>query len=241
VKLLQQYQLPVVVIDQSESRIQQLREASIPYVYGNSVSLHVLETAGVSHAQGMAIALPDPASIRLCLKRALELCPELDTVVRATQDKNIEVLYQLGAKEVIQPEFEASLEMANHLLIAVGLLPDLVQQKIQEIRQNHYLDLRPERSPAEVSQYLQKVTRDLNRRWYDLPANSPLIGMTLEEVNMRYLTGVSLMAIRRADGEEIDYPNHQTTFLLGDRLLVVGSNQELNALIAFAEGKITIK
>ncbi|MFN5892861.1 MAG: cation:proton antiporter, partial [Dolichospermum sp.] len=217
VKLLQQYQLPVVVIDQSESRIQQLREAGIPYVYGNSVSLHVLETAGVNHAQGMAITLPDPASIRLCLKRALELCPELDTVVRATQDKNIEILYQLGAKEVIQPEFEASLEMANHLLIAVGLLPDLVQQKMQEIRQNHYLDLRPERSPAEVSQYLQKVTRDLNRRWYDLPANSPFIGMTLEEVNMRYLTGVSLMAIRRADGAEIDYPNYQTTFLLGDR------------------------
>jgi CPA2 family monovalent cation:H+ antiporter-2 len=241
VKLLQQYQLPVVVIDQSESRIQQLREAGIPYVYGNSVSLHVLETAGVNHAQGMAIALPDPASIRLCLKRALELCPELDTVVRATQDKNIEVLYQLGAKEVIQPEFEASLEMANHLLIGVGLLPDLVQQKMQEIRQNHYLDLRPEPSPAEVSQYLQKVTRDLNRRWYDLPANSPFIGMTLEEVNMRYLTGVSLMAIRRADDEEIDYPHNQTTLLLGDRLLVVGSNQELNALIAFAEGKITIK
>ncbi|MFM8003717.1 MAG: NAD-binding protein, partial [Dolichospermum sp.] len=119
-----------------------------------------------------AITLPDPASIRLCLKRALELSPTLDTVVRATQDKNIEVLYQLGAKEVIQPEFEASLEMANHLLIAVGLLPDSVQQKIQEIRQNHYLDLSPESSPAEVSQYLQKVTRDLNRRWYDLPINS---------------------------------------------------------------------
>nr|WP_174783823.1 cation:proton antiporter [Dolichospermum sp. UHCC 0259] len=241
VKLLQQYQLSVVVIDQSESRIQQLREAGIPYVYGNAVSLHVLETAGVSHAQGMAIALPDPASIRLCLKRSLEVCPELDTVVRATQDKNIEVLYQLGAKEVVQPEFEASLEMATHLLIGVGLLPEVVQQKMQQIRQDHYLDLRPESSAAEVSQYLQKVTRDLNRRWYDLPADSPLIGMTLEEVNMRYLTGVSLMAICRADGEEIDYPHSQTTLLLGDRLLVVGSAEELTALVQFAEGKITIK
>ena len=241
VKLLQQYQLPVVVIDQSESRIQQLREAGIPYVYGNGVSLHVLETAGVSHAQGMAIALPDPASIRLCLKRSLEVCPELDLVVRATQDKNIELLYQLGAKEVVQPEFEASLEMVTHLLIGVGLLPEMVQQKMQQIRQDHYLDLRPESSAAEVSQYLQKVTRDLNRRWYDLPANSPLIGMTLEEVNMRYLTGVSLMAICRVDGEEIDYPNSQTTLLLGDRLLVVGSAEELTALIQFAEGKITIK
>ncbi|MBD2279528.1 cation:proton antiporter [Aphanizomenon flos-aquae] len=241
VKLLQQYQLSVVVIDQSESRIQQLREAGIAYVYGNAVSLHVLETAGVSHAQGMAIALPDPASIRLCLKRSLEVCPELDTVVRATQDKNIELLYQLGAKEVVQPEFEASLEMVNHLLITVGLLPEVVQEKMQQIRQDHYLDLRPESSAAEVSQYLQKVTRDLNRRWYDLPADSPLIGMTLEEVNMRYLTGVSLMAICRVDGEEIDYPNSQTTLLLGDRLLVVGSAEELTALIQFAEGKITIK
>jgi CPA2 family monovalent cation:H+ antiporter-2 len=241
VKLLQQYQLSVVVIDQSESRIQQLREAGIAYVYGNAVSLHVLETAGVSHAQGMAIALPDPASIRLCLKRSLEVCPELDTVVRATQDKNIELLYQLGAKEVVQPEFEASLEMVNHLLITVGLLPEMVQEKMQQIRQDHYLDLRPESSAAEVSQYLQKVTRDLNRRWYDLPADSPLIGMTLEEVNMRYLTGVSLMAICRVDGEEIDYPNSQTTLLLGDRLLVVGSAEELTALIQFAEGKITIK
>ncbi|MBO1068072.1 MAG: sodium:calcium exchanger [Dolichospermum sp. DEX189] len=241
VKLLQQYQLSVVVIDQSESRIQQLREAGIAYVYGNAVSLHVLETAGVSHAQGMAIALPDPASIRLCLKRSLEVCPELDTVVRATQDKNIEILYQLGAKEVVQPEFEASLEMVNHLLITVGLLPEVVQEKMQQIRQDHYLDLRPESSAAEVSQYLQKVTRDLNRRWYDLPADSPLIGMTLEEVNMRYLTGVSLMAICRVDGEEIDYPNSQTTLLLGDRLLVVGSAEELTALIQFAEGKITIK
>ncbi len=240
VKLLQQYQLPVVVIDQSESRIQQLRDAGIPYVYGNAVSLHVLETAGVNHAQGMAIALPDPASIRLCLKRSLEVCPELDTVVRATQDKNIEVLYQLGAKEVVQPEFEASLEMTTHLLIGVGLLPEVVQEKMQQIRQDHYLDLRPQSSAAEVSQYLQKVTRDLNRRWYDLPSDSPLIGMSLEEVNMRYLTGVSLMAIRRTTGEEIDYPNNQTTLLLGDRLLVVGSAEELTALVEFAEGKITI-
>ena len=240
VKLLQQYELPVVVIDQSESRIQQLRDAGIPYVYGNGVSLHVLETAGVSHAQGMAIVLPDSASIRLCLKRALEVCPELDTVVRATQDKNIEVLYQLGAKEVVQPEFEASLEMATHLLITVGLLPEVVQKKMQQIRQDHYLDLRPESSAAEVSQYLQKVTLDLNRRWYDLPTDSPLIGMTLEEVNMRYLTGVSLMAIQRANGEEIDYPDSQTTFLLGDRLLVVGSDDELTALVEFAQEKVNI-
>ncbi|HLO84028.1 MAG TPA: cation:proton antiporter [Nostocaceae cyanobacterium] len=240
VKLLQQYELPVIVIDQSESRIQQVREAGIPYVYGNAVSFHVLETAGVNHAKGMAIALPDPASIRLCLKRALELSPELDLVVRATQDRNIEVLYQLGAKEVVQPEFEASLEMATHLLIGVGLLPEAVQEKVEQIRKDHYSYLRPERSAKEVSEHLQAVTRDLNRRWYDLPADSPLIGMTLEEADMRYLTGVSLMAIRRADGAEIDYPNEQTKLAEGDRLLVVGEAEEVAALAELAKGQIAV-
>ncbi|HIK04048.1 MAG TPA: cation:proton antiporter [Trichormus sp. M33_DOE_039] len=240
VKLLQQHNLPVVVIDQSESRIQQLREAGVPYVYGNCVSLHVLETAGVNHAKGMAIALPDPMSIRLCLKRALELHPELNLVVRATQDKNIEVLYQLGAREVVQPEFEASLEMATYLLTGFNFSPSVVQREMQQIRNDHYLDLRPERTASEVSRHLDQVTRDLNRRWYPLPADSPLIGMSLEEADVRYLTGVSLMAIRRANGEEIDYPNQETKLEAGDRLLVVGASEELAALAELAQGKVAI-
>ena len=240
VKLLLSHELPVVVIDQSESRIQQLREAGVPYVYGNCVSLHVLETAVVSNARGLAIALPDPMSTRLCIKRALELCPELNVVVRATNDKSIEMLYQLGAREVVQPEFEASLEMATYILTDVGLLPDVVQREMQQIRNRHYLDLRPEQSATEVSHDLLQATQDMNSRWYLLPSNSPLIGMTLEEADMRYLTGVSLMAIRRAAGEEIDYPDASTELSEGDRLLVVGSNEEMAALDEFALGRAAV-
>jgi CPA2 family monovalent cation:H+ antiporter-2 len=240
VKLLQKHNLPVVVIDQSERRIQQLRDEGVPYVYGNCVSFHVLETAGVNNAKGMAIALPDPMSTRLTLKRALELCPELDLVVRATQNKDIEVLYQLGAKEVVQPEFEASLEMANHLLTSLGFLSFMVQQEMQQIRNDHYLALRPEQTPLEVSRDLQQVTRNLNRRWYSLPSNSPLIDMSLAEADIRYLTGASLMAIRRANGEEIDYPSAQTKLEEGDRLLVVGASQEIAALEDLAQGKVAV-
>ncbi len=239
VKLLQQHDLPVVVIDQSESRIQQLREAGVPYVYGNCVSLHVLEAAGVNNASCMAIALPDPMSTRLCLKRALELSPELDLVVRATKDKDIEVLYQLGAREVVQPEFEASLEMATYLLTGLMSLT-VIQREMQEIRERHYLDLRPEQSASEVQRDLQQATQDLNRRWYSLPSASPLVGMTLEEADMRYLTGVSLMAIRRANGEEIDYPPTGTILAEGDRLLIVGADEEFAALDEFAKGKAAI-
>ena len=240
VQLVQDHGLPVVVIDQSESRIQQLREAGVPYVYGNAASLHVLETAGVDKARSLAITLPDPMSTRLCLLRALELSPELDLVVRANHDKDIELLYQLGATEVVQPEFEASLELATHLLTGMGLSPQEIQQQVQQIRNHHYLELRPVRLASQVSRDLQLAAQDMNGRWYRLPAGSPLTGMTLEEANLRYLTGVSLIAIRRAGGEEVDYPNAQTILLEGDRLLLVGESEEVAAFDELAKGKAAV-
>lgn len=240
VQLMQEHGLRVVVIDQSESKIQQLREAGVSYVYGNASSLRVLETAGVENARSLAIALGDPMSTRLCLKRSLELAPELDAVVCANQDKDIELLYQLGAREVVQPQFEASLELSAHLLTATGLALPVVQQEMQQIRSHHYLELRPARSAFEVSRDLELAARDMNSRWYRLPAKSPLTGMSLEEVNIRYLTGVSLMAIRRSGGQEVDYPDNKTILEVGDRLLVVGTSAELAAFEELAKGEVAI-
>jgi len=240
VRLLQEHELSVVVIDQSESKIQRLRETGVPYVYGNASSLRVLETAGVGSARSLAIALGDPVSTRLCLKRALELTPDLDSVVCAHKDNDIELLYQLGALQVVQPDFEASLELATHLLTGMGLLPHLVQQEVQRIRSHHYLELRLERPASQVSRDLYLAAQDLNSRWYRLPAGSPLTGMSLEEADLRYLTGVSLMAIRRFGGQEVDYPNAQTILEEGDRLLIVGESEELAAFDELAKGEAAV-
>jgi CPA2 family monovalent cation:H+ antiporter-2 len=203
VRLMQENHHPVVVIDQSERAIQQLREAQIPYVYGNAASVHVLEKAGVDKAQSMVIALPDPMSTRLCLKRSLEFNPDLDVVVRANKDRDIELLYQLGALEVVQPEFEGSLELATHLLSGLGVPTWVIQQEMEQIRSSHYLDLRPEQQPSQVARDLRTATEVMNSKWYDLPDYSPLTGMTLEEANIRRMTGVSLVAIRRAGGRKL--------------------------------------
>jgi CPA2 family monovalent cation:H+ antiporter-2 len=240
VQLLREHSYPVIVIDQSERRIQAMREAGILYVYGNAASLHVLEKAGVQTAQGMAIALPDPMSTRLCLKHSLELAPDLDVVVRATQDKDLEMLYQLGAKEVVQPDFEASLELSSHLLTGIGIPLPVIQREVQQIRSSHYLGLRSEKPSYQVSRELKEATQDMNNRWYPLPTNSPLIGMTVEETDLRRLTGVTLMAIQRADGEELDYPDAKTDLQTGDRLLVVGETTELAAFDELAKGEAAV-
>ncbi|MBD2482936.1 cation:proton antiporter [Planktothrix sp. FACHB-1365] len=240
VRLLQSHNYSVVVIDQSEQALQELRKNNIPYLYGNAASLHVLETAGVDRATSMAIALSDPMSTRLCLKRSLEFSPNLDVIVIADRDKDIELLYQLGAKEVVQPEFEASLELSTHLLTRMGLPENKIKQEMQEIRQHQYSDFRPKQSPQEVARDLQHATQEMNSKWYTLPSTSPLTGMTLEESNIRPMTGISVMAIRRLTGEEIDYPDGQTRLEKDDKLLVVGETAALETLDQLAKGEVTI-
>lgn len=240
VQLLQAHDYPCVAIDLSERAIQQLRTAGIPYIYGNAASLHVLEAAGVDRACTLAIALPDPMSTRLCLKRALELSPDLDVVVQANQVHDIELLYQLGASEVVQSQFEVSLELTTHLLLAIGLPLPAIRRDVEQIRNHHYLDFRPSRSAAQISRELQVAASDLNSKWYALPDGSPLAGMTLEQTDLRRISGVSLMAIRRADGEEIDYPDSHTPLEAGDKFLVVGEPDELTILEQLARGEVAV-
>ncbi len=249
VQLLQAHNYPVVVIDLSEAAIQELRSDStphresdrIPYIYGNAASLHVLESAGVRHAKAMAIALPDSMSTRLCLKRSLELSPDLDIVVQANQEEDIELLYQLGAREVVQSEFEVSLELSTHLLLTVGFSLSGIQREIGKIRSHHYEGLRSSLTASEVSRQLKAATQDMNPKWLDLPEASPLVGMTLTEVDLRRLTGVSLMAIRRSSREEIDYPNGETLLLEGDRLLLIGTPAEISTFSQLASGEIAVE
>ncbi|HTL89620.1 MAG TPA: cation:proton antiporter [Leptolyngbya sp.] len=240
VQLLRDRDYPVLVIDQSEAQIQKLRDAEIPYIYGNAASLYVLEKAGVAQAQGMAIALPDAMSTRLCVKRSLEISPELDLVVRANKDKDIELLYQLGAREVVQPEFETSLELSAHLLSGIGL-PDLaIQREVQSIRNSHYLELRPDQPSEQISRELKAAANEMNSRWYALPEASPLLGMSIEETDIRRLTGVTVMSIRRAGGTEFDYPDRQMTLEQGDRLLIVGEGDEIAAFDQLAKGEAAV-
>jgi monovalent cation:H+ antiporter-2, CPA2 family len=239
-RVLQPHSDAIVVVEQSEAAIQKLREVGMKYVYGNAASLHVLAQANLSKARVMVIALPDAMSTRLCLKRALELAPDLDVVVRANQFQDIELLYQLGGKEVVQPEFEASLEMADHLLRRMGLSGQQVSAEISYIRNSHYLDFRPELEIAASTIDVAAASAGMNTKWYGIPAISPLTGMSIEEAKIRSLTGITILAIRREDGTELAYPDRSTRLQSGDRCLVVGALPEKAAFEQLIRGEMAL-
>jgi CPA2 family monovalent cation:H+ antiporter-2 len=216
----------ILVIDNDEARLQTLRDRRIPYIFGDASSQLVLEKANLESAKGLAIALPDPLATRLTLKRALSLAPDLDVTVRAHAKDEIDILYQLGAQEVVQPEFEASLEMGAHMLLKFGDSTYAVQQVVNRYRRGRYRDIQPERS-----QYwgddttMEAAVEGFERQWYTIESNSPLLDQSLAQANVRRRTGVTVMAFER--GKKLHrYPTGEYQFELGDRLLVVGNSDE---------------
>ncbi|MEO0757263.1 MAG: cation:proton antiporter [Cyanobacteria bacterium J06648_16] len=145
VNVLHQQGYPVLVIENNEAAVQSLRHQKIPYILGDADSEQILEKANLEQAIALAITLPDPMSTRLLLKHALAISPELDVIARAHVTKEIDALAQAGAREVVQPEFEAALELSAHLLNIFGKAPQEIQQTMTRIRINRYLSIRGER------------------------------------------------------------------------------------------------
>jgi CPA2 family monovalent cation:H+ antiporter-2 len=237
VRILRDRGLPVLVIENSEAAIQQLRSQQIPYVFGDADSQLVLGNAHLETAKALAIALPDPASTRMLLKRSLKIAPQLDVVVRSHQNSEIDLLTQMGAQEVVQPEFEAALEMGSHLLATLGNSETLIQSVMLDLRTHHYTSVRPERFSQLQAEHLHETAPEFNSRWIGIHAASVLNGKSIAAAELRKQTGVTLMGIYQGD-ETFYYPKGEIELSTGDRLLVVGEPRELAYFHALARGDV---
>ncbi|MFM2432057.1 MAG: hypothetical protein RLZZ511_3270, partial [Cyanobacteriota bacterium] len=195
----------LLVIDNNEASFATLRTMGIPYLFGDAASELVLERANLKQAKSLAITLPDPMATRLTLNRALSLVPDLDITVRAHVTAEIAALYQLGAKEVVQPEFEAALEMGAHMLLKLGDQPQAVQQLVQRYRNGHYRDIEPARSDYWGVADLDKAIAGLDNQWHVLDTTATIVNQTLAESNIRRITGATVMAVER-DRQLYRYP-----------------------------------
>ena len=225
----------ILVIDNNEAVLPMLRSRKIPYVFGDASSPLVLEKANLSQAKAMAITLPDPMATRLTVNRALSLAPDLDVTVRAHIDGEIDALYQLGAQEVVQPEFEAALEMGAHMLLKLNDSTYLVQQVVNRYRSRRYRDILPERSQYWGAHDLEEAIEGFDHRWHEVELGNWLVGNTISESNIRRSTGATIMAIERQQ-KLYRYPLGDTIFEAGDRLLVVGSPDEQAKFTTFVQG-----
>jgi monovalent cation:H+ antiporter-2, CPA2 family len=118
---LQARGLRYLVIEYNPYIVRELRAEGIPVVYGDASNPAVLEHAHLERASLLAVLVPDARAAEATTRAARVLNRRVDIVARAMDVHDVERLQQAGAAEVVQPEFEAAIEVIRHALRRYGI------------------------------------------------------------------------------------------------------------------------
>jgi K+:H+ antiporter len=113
--------LPFVVVDNDPFVYERAREAGYNCVFGDAVQPVVLQQAQIAEARAVAVTFANQPAGPLAVQNARDLNPDLDIVARGTGADSHVLLREAGADEVVDADFEASLEFVRHVLHRFGV------------------------------------------------------------------------------------------------------------------------
>lgn len=126
--------VPYVVVDYNPNIINELNSTGAQTILGDPADLEVLKAAGVIHAVGVVIAVPDRHSQELVISHTLSLKPGIPIICRSHFDEDRLHLYALGVNYVVQPEMEAGLTMSHKLLDVLGFEKNAINGFVRQVR-----------------------------------------------------------------------------------------------------------
>lgn len=226
-RILEQQNIDFIALDLDPSRVQNAQLAGERVTYGESTHLEILHAAGLKQAHALVISFAeaDNSSTLKILQQVRKELPHLPILVRARDDNELSSLQQHGATEVIPETLEASLALASHLLILMGIPASKVLRLTRDTRRTRYQLLR---QTFPDQQYIALDDADPDREELlavTLPANSGAIGKQLVELHLNDIQVITT-AIRR-DGIRGAAPDADTVLRVNDVLVLAGTHSNL--------------
>jgi CPA2 family monovalent cation:H+ antiporter-2 len=121
VDALRRRDIPCVVVEYNPEVAARLRASGVPVVQGDAANPAVLRHAGLPEARLLAALVPDVADAERIVRAAAALGTRVHIVARAQRGEDVERLRRAGAHAVVQPEFEAGVEVIRHALQRYGV------------------------------------------------------------------------------------------------------------------------
>jgi len=194
-----------VVIDNNDDAVERARRRNIPLLIGDGTSDEILREAGVERASCLLAASDSDSGNTFIALTAKALNPNVFVVARAAHPESQPRMLRAGADRVFSPYVTAGRQMAISAL----------QPTVVELIDTLATGREGERILAEI----------------DVSADSGLAGQPIEQVLARCRT-IVVLGIRRTDGQVVVGPPPSEKLQLGDRVIVIGDDSELDAIQA---------
>jgi CPA2 family monovalent cation:H+ antiporter-2 len=160
-------------------------------------------------------------------ERVRSLDPTLHIVARVESVELSHILHEHGVYEVVQPEFEAGLEIVRQALLHLEIPATEIYHFTDEIRHELYAPLR-ETNPSykAITKLRHASARLMELSWIDLPEQNSVAGQSIKDLQIRQQTGASVVGILRA-GTMIANPSAESQLQSGDVIAVLGDRHQV--------------
>lgn len=111
--------IPLVVIETSRSRVDELRARGIRAVLGNAANEEIMNLAHLDCARWLLLTIPNGYEAGEIVATAREKCPTIEIIARAHYDDEVEYITERGANQVVMGERE----IANTMITLIEKPP----------------------------------------------------------------------------------------------------------------------
>jgi len=115
--------MPLLVIEDSDKLVAELKAEHIDVMAGNAADPEMLEAANIEEATHLVVAIPNAFEAGQIAAQARALNPIVEIIARAHSDAEVEHLVHHGANTVIMGEREIARSMVKHILPAPPAAP----------------------------------------------------------------------------------------------------------------------
>ena len=221
-QVLRRFDIPHLYVELNAENVSRGRRVGEFVVYGDVTSGEVLHELGIDRARALVLAINDPAALARTISVARQSNPDLYILARTRYVAELEPLCTLGADEVIPDEFEASLQLGANLMRRFSLNEGRILHVLSELRQQHYASLMGADAPLHGLSVLEGGQLD----YLAVPDDSPGLGRSLAEIDLRNSTGVTVVGAIRQE-RTIYSPSGAFRIEPGDTLMLLGSREDL--------------
>jgi CPA2 family monovalent cation:H+ antiporter-2 len=132
--LLEMHRVPYVAVDHDADRVTRQRKQGKPVYYGDMTRTEILRHLELDAARALVITLDDAGVAEALVAAARTEHAALVIVARARDGAHAARLYSAGATDAVPETIEASLQLAEAVLIDVGIAMGPVIASIHEKR-----------------------------------------------------------------------------------------------------------
>ncbi len=226
-----------IVIEQNFSKFEKSKKAGYPVIYGDAGQDTVLAAANIKNVKLIIITAPSIITSRQILHSASIHNPGVEIIARADDMDQIKDLQKLNIKTIIQPEFEASLEMIRQTLFQLNCSIPEIHNLSENIRNNAYSSKNNLLENSAILSTLKNTPFLIETGWYEIKSGDKFDGKSLRDLEVRKKTGISIVGLVR-DSRFTPNPEPDILFAPGDLVAIIGPKEKrlLFDYIFFAKG-----